>query len=238
MPRRIVALLLGLAIPFSCAAEDKKPTDKKPNTAIVPTKKQPDRHAGFLKDIEKMGTINVVFIGDSITDGWRKNGAPVWKEHFTPLKTLNLGIGGDRTEHVLWRLQNGELDGYMPKAFMIMIGTNNMGANSEAEIAEGVKAIISEIHKKHSTAKVLLLGIFPRSPKPTDGIRAKVKRTNELIAKFDDGKLVKYLDIGEKFLEPDGTLAKPIMYDFLHLTEKGYGIWADAVKGPLAEMLK
>src|SRR5262245_24761254 len=199
--------------------------EKKANTAVVPAQKDPKRHENFLKDIAKMKTIDVVFVGDSITDGWRGQ-RRLWKERFEPLKTLNLGIGGDRTQHVIWRLQNGELDGYQPKVFMMMIGTNNMGSNTEEEIAAGNKAIIEEIHKKHPDAKILLLGIFPRSPKAGDKIRDKIKKTNELIAKFDDGKKVKYLDIGEKFLEPDGSLTKEIMPDYLHLSEKGYTIWA------------
>lgn len=206
------------------------------NPAVVPAIKNPERHERFLEDIKKMeGKIDVVFLGDSITDGWR--GQKAWKEHIEPLKALNLGIGGDRTQHVLWRIQHGELEGYKPKAFVIMIGTNNMGSDSEENIAAGVKAIVDEIQKQHPEGKILLLGIFPRSPKPTDAIRDKVKKTNELLAKFE-GKNVKYLDIGGKFLEPDGSLSKEIMPDFLHLSEKGYGIWAEAISKDLQEMLK
>ena len=230
LTRMLLCAALAVAFVAPLTAEDK------PNTAAVASQKDPKRHERFLEDIKKMnGKIDVVFLGDSITDGWR--GQAAWKEHIAPLNTVNLGIGGDRTQHVLWRIQNGELDGYTPKAFVIMIGTNNMGGNSEAEIADGVKAIIAEIHKKHVDAKVLLLGIFPRSPKATDAIREKVKKTNELIAKFD-GKNVKYLDIGEKFLEPDGALSKEIMPDYLHLSNKGYGIWAEAIEKDLKEMLK
>lgn len=210
--------------------------EDKPNPAVVPAVKNPERHEAFLADIKKMeGKIDVVFLGDSITDGWR--GQKAWKESIEPLKALNLGIGGDRTQHVLWRIQHDELQGYKPKAFVIMIGTNNMGGDSEENIAAGVKAIVDEIQKQHPDGKILLLGIFPRSPKPTDEIRDKVKKTNELIAKLD-GKNVKYLDIGGKFLEADGTLSKEIMPDFLHLSEKGYGIWAAAIDKDLKEMLQ
>jgi lysophospholipase L1-like esterase len=206
------------------------------NPAVVPAVKNPERHEGFLADIKKMeGKIDVVFLGDSITDGWR--GQKAWKEHIEPLHTLNLGIGGDRTQHVLWRIQHGELDGYKPKAAMIMIGTNNMGSDSEANIAAGVEAVVKEIQRQQPDTKILLLGIFPRSPKATDPIRDKVKKTNELLAKLD-GKNVKYLDIGGKFLEPDGSLSKEIMPDFLHLSEKGYFIWAEAIDKDLKEMLK
>jgi lysophospholipase L1-like esterase len=207
-----------------------------PNPAVVPAVKNPERHEAFLADIKKMeGKIDVVFLGDSITDGWR--GQKAWKDSIAPLKALNLGIGGDRTQHVLWRIQHGELDGYKPKALVIMIGTNNMGGDSEENIAVGVKAIVEEIQKQHPEAKILLLGIFPRSPKATDAIRDKVKKTNEIIAKLD-GKNVKYLDIGGKFLEADGSLSKEIMPDFLHLSQKGYEIWAAAIDKDLQEMLK
>jgi lysophospholipase L1-like esterase len=221
--------------------------DDKPNTAVVPAEKDPRRHTGFLADIKKMdGKIDVVFLGDSITDAWRRGGdrggLDLWKEHFAPLNALNLGIGGDRTQHVLWRIQHGELEGYKPKVFVIMIGTNNMGdpargGNTEQEIAAGNKAIIDEIDKQHPHAKILLLGIFPRSPKATDASRDKIKKTNELLAKLE-GKNVKYLDIGEKFLDKDGSLSKEVMYDALHLTKKGFAIWAEAIEKDLKEMLK
>lgn len=210
--------------------------EDQPNLAVVPTVKNPERHEAFLADIKKMeGKIDVVFLGDSITDGWR--GQKAWKESIAPLKAVNLGIGGDRTQHVLWRIQHEALQGYEPKAFVIMIGTNNMGGDSEENIAAGVKAIVEEIQKQHPEGKILLLGIFPRSPKSTDAIRDKVKKTNELIAKLD-GKNVKYLDIGGKFLEPDGSLSKDIMPDFLHLSERGYAIWAEAIDNDLKDMLR
>jgi beta-glucosidase len=227
------ALTMLLAIPLVAMAEEKK------NTAIEPAKKNPERHEGFLKTIKSMnGKIDVVFNGDSITDGWRGNGKDAFKEHFEPLHTVNIGIGGDRTQHLIWRMQNGELDGYTPKVMMLMIGTNNLGSNSNEEIAEGIKAVVNEFHKKHADAKVLLLGIFPRGASATDKARDRIKKINEIIAKMDDGKKIKYLDIGGKFLEPDGSLSKEIMYDFLHLSKKGYGIWADAVKPVLVEMMK
>jgi lysophospholipase L1-like esterase len=154
------------------------------------------------------------------------------------MRAANFGIGGDRTQHVLWRLQNGELDGIEPKVVMLMIGTNNMGQDSAEQIAEGVTAVVKEINKRSPKTKVLLLGIFPRGNKP-GMIRDKIKDCNMIIAKLDDGgKTVKYLDIGGKFLEPDGTLPPEIMYDYLHLTEKGYQIWADAVKAELEKLVK
>jgi lysophospholipase L1-like esterase len=233
MMLRRLASLLALCAFFAAPVF----ADDKPNPATKPAEKNPERHKAFLKDIQNMqGKIDLVFLGDSITDGWR--GQAAWKEHFGKYNPLNLGIGGDRTQHVLWRIQHGELSGYFPKVFVIMIGTNNMGSDSEAQIADGVKAIIDEIEKQHPKAKILLLDIFPRSAKATDAIRQKVNRTNELLAKFDDGKTVKYLDIGPKFLTADGTLTKEIMPDGLHPNANGYKIWAESIDKELEEMLK
>ncbi len=206
-------------------------------------------HEKFVKRA-KAGGVDVLFLGDSITAGWAGNGKAVWKEHFEPLKAANFGIGGDRTEHVLWRITEGkELEGINPKVAVVMIGTNNSGANSADQIAEGVTAIVKELRKQRPETKVLLLGVFPRSKKggkdlkdvpqiAASELQPKVKAINDRIAKLDDGKAVKYLDIGAKFLGPDGGLAREVMPDYLHLSPKGYAIWAEAIKGPVAEMLK
>ena len=197
------------------------------------------RHKGFVK-IAKEGNVDLLFLGDSITDAWRKRGRKIFDEEFRPMKAANFGISGDCTQHVLWRLQNGEFDGIKPKGVMLLIGTNNFGWNkqgAESTIA-GVKAVVAEIHKRSPKTKVLLLGIFPRSEKPDHPHRALIKRINTDVGKLDDGgKTVRYLDIGGKFLQADGTLTKDIMPDFLHLTPKGYRIWADAVKGPIKELM-
>ncbi|MBN9517478.1 GDSL family lipase [bacterium] len=207
------------------------------------------RHESFVMRA-KAGGVDVLFLGDSITQGWEGNGKAAWKEHFEPLTAANFGIGGDRTEHVLWRITEGkELEGINPKVAVVMIGTNNSGANSADQIAEGVTAIVKELRRQRPETKVLLLAVFPRSekagkdlkdmPKIAAGeLRPKIKAINDRIAKLDDGKAVKYLDIGEKFLGPDGSLAREVMPDYLHLSPKGYTIWAEAIKGPVAEMLK
>ena len=217
------------------------------NTATMPVPRDAGwvkRHEGFV-EIAKKGGVDVLFLGDSITDAWggeghNKNAAgnKIWESTFVPLKAANFGIGGDRTQHVLWRITNGELEGITPKVAMLMIGTNNSNRddNTAAEIAEGVTAIVKTIREKTPHTKILLLAIFPRGEKPNPQ-REKIKAVNDTIAKLDDGKMVRYLDIGPKFLAEDGTLTKEIMPDFLHLTEKGYQIWADAVTPTLKEML-
>jgi lysophospholipase L1-like esterase len=223
-----------------------------PNPAAQPGPRlslQPDpnwlkRHEGFV-EIARQGGVDLLFLGDSITDAWRyydpangRGGKRIFDQEFAPLKAANFGIGGDQTQHVLWRIQNGELDGIQPKVVMLMIGTNNLAAHSAEQIAAGITAIVQEIHKRSPKTKVLLLGIFPRGKDPGP-VREKIKEINRIIARLDDGgKTVQYLDIGEKFLEPDGSLSPEIMYDYLHLTEKGYRIWADAVKEPIQKLLR
>lgn len=216
------------------------------NTAIEPVprdEKWVGRHDGFVQ-IAKAGGVDVLFVGDSITDGWRTKGKLLWDGHFAPLKAANFGIGGDRTQHVLWRLKNGELDGISPKVVVLMIGTNNTGferdkspRNTETETIAGVTAVVKELRAKLPSSKILLLAVFPRGDKDSVS-RKQVNAVNEGIAKLHDGKAVTYLDINQRFLYPDGTLPKEIMPDLLHPNEVGYAIWADAIKEPLAALLK
>ncbi|MGN6642996.1 MAG: platelet-activating factor acetylhydrolase IB subunit [Verrucomicrobiota bacterium] len=217
------------------------------NTAIVPQPRDPNwvkRHEGFV-DIAKKGNVDLLFLGDSITDGWRWRGSNVWAHYYAPRHAANFGIGGDRTQHVLWRMENGELDGIKPKAVVLMIGTNNTGKerdgktirNSVPETIEGVTAIVKGLRSKLPATKILLLAIFPRGEKDAPQ-RAQVAEINQQIAKLDDGKMVHFLDIGQKFLTADGTLPKEIMPDLLHPNEKGYQIWAEAMEPTLAELLK
>lgn len=194
-------------------------------------------HENFVK-IAKEGKAELVFLGDSITAGWASK-KEIWEKAFGAYKPANFGIGGDRTQHVLWRITNGELDVIKPKAVVLMIGTNNSGADSAEGIAKGVTVIVNTIREKQPQAKILLLAVFPRGEKesPNPG-RAKLKEVNATIAKLDDGKNVHFLDIGEKFLQPDGSITKEIMPDFLHLSAAGYQIWADAIGPKLAELMK
>src|SRR6185312_11933518 len=150
----------------------------------------------------------------------------------------NIGIGGDRTEHVIWRLQHGEIEGISPKVAVLMIGTNNLGPNTNEEIIKGVTKCVKILNDKLPTTKVLLLAIFPRDNKPDSERRKRIIEINEELAKLDDGgQHVKYLDIGKKFLEPDGTLSKEIMPDYLHPNAKGYEIWAQAIQPSLDQLL-
>jgi len=222
--------------------------DPATNSALRPGPRDANwvkRHEGFV-EIAKQGGVDVLFLGDSITDFWRNRGKAVWEKNYGALHAANFGISGDRTQHVLWRMANGELDGLNPRAIVLMIGTNNTGfeadkvtpRNTPAEAAEGVKAIVRGLRAKFPATKILLLAVFPRGEKPDNPQRLQVAAINAVIAKLDNGRSVRYLDIGPKFLAADGTLPKDVMPDFLHPNEKGYEIWAAAIKEPLAELLK
>src|SRR5207237_1337936 len=153
----------------------------------------------------------------------------VWQRFYAPRNPANFGIGGDRTQHVLWRIENGEVEGIKPKVAVLMIGTNNSRDNTADEIADGIKAIVRRLQEKLPDTKILLLAVFPRGEKP-GATRDKLNEVNEKIASLGDGTRVTYLDIGKHFLNEDGTISKEIMPDFLHLSPKGYRIWADAIE--------
>lgn len=240
------------ATPTSAPASPRpstRPSNTKPSAATTPAKSPragwEQRHAEMVAEARK-GGIDLLFIGDSITDGWRgaargtwDSGGDVWKRCFAPLKAANFGICGDQTSHLLWRLQNGELDGITPKLAVLMIGTNNSSAGHRpADIAAGIAAIIDTLKAKTPGTRVLLLAIFPAGASAQDSRRVNNQAVNRIIAKFDDGgTTVKFLDIGVKFLQPDGTISKAIMPDLLHLSAKGYQIEAEAILPVIEQMM-
>ena len=177
------------------------------------------------------GTFDVVFLGDSITHGWEGNGREVYKKLCEDYKILNLGHSGDRTEHLIWRFQNGELEGYKTKMFMLMIGTNN-GNDKAEDVALGIKRIIDICREKQPEAKMLLLPIFPRAENAKNGHRVKNEKTNEIIKGYADGEKVIWCDFNDKFLEPgpDKVLPRSLMPDLLHPNHDGYLIWDAAVR--------
>jgi lysophospholipase L1-like esterase len=190
------------------------------------------RHRELLEQA-KRGNIDLLFLGDSITQAWSKD---VWNRFYGERRAANFGIGGDRTQHVLWRIQNGELDGISPKVVVLMIGTNNASSSTPDEIAQGITAIVQEVRRRLPQAQLLVLGLFPREQKH-GGVRERLKVVNEQIAKLDDRAHVRFLDIGKAFLNDDDTISREIMPDFLHLTRRGYRIWAEAMEPTLWAML-
>lgn len=194
------------------------------------------RHESFNKRVAQ-GKCDLIFIGDSITQGWEGRGRKVWAKFYAKRNVVNLGISGDRTQHVIWRLDNGNLYRIKPKAAVIMIGTNNSGSNTSQEIADGLGVIVKQLRKKLPDTKLLLLGVFPRGTNNTDKRRKVNEGANAIFKKLADGKAVHYLDIGPNFLQKDGTLPREIMPDLLHLSEKGYTIWAESIEAKLEELM-
>ena len=203
------------------------------------------RHDGFVERAKK-GDIDLLLHGDSITDWWLlgDENKAMFEKNFGGYKKADFAIAGDTTNGVLWGLQNGEGQGFQPKAIMLMIGTNNTGGTdtagtaTAAEIAEGVGAVVIEMRNDFPQAKILLLAIFPRGV-AGDPVRGKIAEINRLISKLDDQRHVFYLDIGPKFLDDKGNfLPDAFRPDNLHPAAKGYDIWGAAVKDKLAELMK
>ena len=215
--------------------------DKPKHSAIDPAPREGDwwtkRHSSFNKRIAQ-GNVDLIFIGDSITHGWESAGKSTWSSHYSKRNAVNLGIGGDRTQHVLWRLDNGNVKNITPKAAVVMIGTNNSGKdrNSAEEMIDGVTAVIDKIHEKLPKTKILLLDIFPRGQRINDQ-RGKILQVNQVLSRLDARSYVTFLRIGQNFLSADGSIPKNIMPDFLHLTPKGYEMWAKAIEPTLSKLL-
>ena len=209
------------------------------NDAIKPVPRDANwmkRHDSFNARV-KEGNVDLLFIGDSITQGWEGAGKAAWSEKYGKRNAVNLGIGGDRTQHVLWRLDNGNIDGIKPKLAVLMIGTNNSGQNTSEQIAEGITAIVTKLRDKLPETKVLILAVFPRGADGTNKNRMVNEGANQIVAKLADGKNIEYLDIGPKFLDDKGGLSKEVMPDLLHLNPASYQTWADSIEAHIARMM-
>jgi lysophospholipase L1-like esterase len=242
--KKFFALLLPVILASASLAQDAN-SQKTPakNPAITPaTRGNPTnwvaRHEGFVKQA-KAGGIDLLFMGDSITDFWRSRGKNVWERFYGSRHAADFGISGDRTQHVLWRIEQGELEGISPKVIVLMIGTNNSASDSPDQISEGVEKIVADMREKCPKSKILLLAIFPRGkPDAKPEQMETIRKVNERIAKLNDGKMITFLDINQAFLGEDGKLHADVMPDFLHPNEHGYQLWADAMEPTLAKMLQ
>jgi len=231
MPLLRLLLLLALVLP-SALAQD--------HSAVQPTTRKGKQHQRYLAMNERVakGGVDLIFVGDSITQGWEGKGAPVWEEFYGGRNAVNLGIGGDRTQHVLWRLENGNVEGIEPKVAVVMIGTNNSNRedNTATEIAEGVTAVVRSLRSRLPGCRVLLLDVFPRGAQP-NAQRGKILQVNQMVQRLHDGDGVHVLAIGHEFVEDDGSITKAIMPDALHLSTEGYRRWATAIEPTLAGLL-
>lgn len=237
---RFVAVLALSAAMLTAIAAAK---DAQPNLATTPAPR-PDawwqqRHDAMNARV-KQGNVDLVFIGDSITQAWEDSGKDVWQKFYGKRNAVNLGISADQTAHVLWRLDHGNIDGIAPKLAVVLIGTNNAGQEPHQppeQIVSGIKAIVGELQAKLPETKILLLAIFPRGADNNDPFRQINVKTNEIISKLNDGKNVFYLDIGPKFVDADGMLSKDVMPDLLHLNAESYQTWAEAIEPMVAKLM-
>lgn len=209
------------------------------NTAVIPATRGDERgwaqRNRQLSQNAQNAEIELAFIGDSITQGWEGAGKEIWAEYYANRKAINLGIGGDRTEHAIWRLTHGNLGEIKPEVAVLMIGTNNTGHQMQdpTEVAAGVKRILDILEQRLPETKVILHGVFPRGPSKFDPARLNNVAINQIIRRFDDGQRVHYHDIGHEFLQGDGTISTDIMPDLLHLSPQGYRLWAEALEPKL-----
>lgn len=209
------------------------------NTAVVPLPGGGDtwktRHEA-INARAKQGHVDLIYIGDSIVRSWMWDGTAVWEHYYAKRHGMIAGMTGDRTEQVLWRLQNGNIDGISPKLAILMIGQNNGPFNTGDEIAAGVTAIVHTLRQKLPATKVLVLAIFPRGEKPTPE-RAVLAKANSIVSQLADGKHIFYLDVNHLFLRPDGTIPAFLMSDFEHPNEEGHRVWATAIEPKVAELM-
>jgi arylsulfatase A-like enzyme/lysophospholipase L1-like esterase len=212
------------------------------NSATIPATRGDE---GWWKDRDRQLSKNaqqtdvqLAFIGDSITQSWEGAGKEVWEEFYAGRQAINLGISGDRTEHVIWRLTHGNLGKIQPKVAVVMIGTNNTGhlLQEPSEVADGVREILEILRERCPKTQILLLGIFPRGDQTFDAARLNNVAINQYLRRMAAQPNVRYLDLGSIFLNDDGTISKEIMPDLLHLSPAGYRLWAEAMEPTLKDL--
>lgn len=252
----VAACPLAAATPPADAATPAPPGRAEPaqaaNAATVPVPREDPawlaRHESFNERARvgaAKGDIGVVFLGDSITQGWETQGRETWQRLYAPRGAVNFGISGDRTQHVLWRIGHGNLEGLAspaagqpPRLVVVMIGTNNSNGRDHTaeEIAAGIGAVVGAVREKLPEAKILLLAVFPRGERPNPQ-RDKNARASRLASALADNETVHYLDLAPHFTNADGTISAEVMPDFLHLSPKGYEIWGEAMEPKIRELL-
>jgi beta-glucosidase len=183
------------------------------------------------------GDLDVIFLGDSITERFPTHGAQTWTREIAPLGTVaDFGISGDRTQFILWRAQHGELAGSGARVVVLMAGTNNLASATSAEVARGVTAIVATVRQQLPDAIVLLCAILPRGL-PDDPLRAQLADVNARIAQLADGDAVRWVDAGGAFVDGDGRIPSELMPDGLHPAEAGYERWAAVLRPALEDAL-
>jgi len=187
----------------------------------------------------RMGQVDLLLIGDSITQGWTDEGLRIWDSYYGRRRAVNLGFNSDRTEHVLWRMDHGEINGIAPKLAVLMIGTNNTGARKDPakETAMGIRAILTTLRTRLPDAKVLLLSVFPRGASADDPLRQMNDAVNDLLHAYVDNEHVFLLNLNRFFLDEQGRLTQDLMPDYLHPNERGYQVWAEGMEGLIKTLM-
>jgi beta-glucosidase len=199
----------------------------------------PERHRQKLLET-KQNQPTLIFVGDSITQNWEEAGSKVWNRYYTPRHAANYGFRGDSTQHVIWRIENGEFDGLNPRLIVLLIGTNNArhGDFTPDQIVQGIQTVVTRLQQKCPASRILLLSIFPRDADPGGAMRLKCEEVNTRLPGLADGSRVVHLNINPAFLSPEGTLPADVSPDHLHLSAKGYQIWAEAMEPTLEAILR
>lgn len=237
----MVRLVLSLLVAAVAALIQAPPVAPAP-TSVLPRPRLDDegaeRQAEALRRVREATSANVVFLGASIVQGWEREGASVWKERIAPLGALQIGVGGDRTENVLWRLAEAPLTRLAPKVIVLNIGSNNLGhgTSTAEETVLGIRRVVAVLREQCPASTLLLMDLFPRGER-MNALRGDVAQVNQCLTRLDDGARVRFLRVGDRFVEDDGSIRKETMPDFLHLSEAGYRTWADAIVPEIARVL-
>jgi lysophospholipase L1-like esterase len=233
MMRGLAATLAACCLAWMVPEE--APTDPPPPATVRPTPRTEDwaasRQAEVLERVQQSTTpVPVVFVGDSITQGWESEGVAIWQERMAPLGAMNLGVGGDRTEHVLWRLEQAPLSRLQPRVIVLMIGTNNAssGRDRGEQIVQGIRAIVRLLQEQCPQACIVLLDIPPRG-QAMNPVRGLVLQVNQALAATAWPEQVTWLACGDRLVLPDGSIDPAIMPDLLHLSPEGYRRWARSI---------
>lgn len=203
-----------------------------------PDKWWQERHQKTLEQVRSGTTFDLVLVGDSITQRWEEDGKDIYTQITGRFSTLNLGYSGDRTQHVLWRLNNGEIDGVHPKKLVLLIGTNNLpaGRSTPEETLAGVDAVLSLLQSRLPETKILVMSLFPRGQGSSDPVQGSVEKVNASLAAMAEKHKCKYLDINSRFIDPaTGAPQLALFPDRLHPNSAGYQIWIDALQPFLSE---
>lgn len=239
----LVKMIVCLSLPHAGHAQTKQSAPRSPESAVTPVNMSKNqRQKSFLK-LAQDPRINLVFLGDSITENWLRDdgrhGKPVWDRYFAGLHAVNFAVSGERTEHTLGRIEGGLLNKLNPTVVILLIGTNNIGHPS-ADLPEwaalGVRKVVSSIQSRLPDTKILLLGIFPRAEKDSQARKA-VEKINSDICSLENGTSIRFLDLGPRLIDSRGEIPTHIMPDGLHPNTRGYQIWAESMVPLLSEMM-